>query len=310
MGGRPRSRAAGRTGASGRHTSSRRPYSTASAAPRNRPALEVLARRARRSAAPAAAPPGRRSAAARRRAARPTGPRCARAPAAAVVGLATARSGCWAWRPGGRTPPPRRRRPPPTWPRQSARTGTPISSITSMSVSAGARLALAAVDPQGHRLVAVGIERHQLGRDPRHGQVVERAVQEDDPLGQQAAGQHVGQRLGRPPAPPVPAPGGSRGQSSAVTSCSILHSSRAPRAVRVALHRREPDVEVARLEAGHRRLRGPHAGGHLGLGQPELAAQRESAAPTPSAGARPSRWKPGKTVGWRRSLTVTPLSHI
>ena len=86
---------------------------------------------------------------------------------------------------------------------------------------------LATVDPQGHRIVAVGIERHQLGRDPGDRHVVERTVQEHHPLGQEPPARRR-QRLGRP------ASDGSASAGPATSSaqpCSILHSSRAPRAV-------------------------------------------------------------------------------
>src|ERR1700722_9113254 len=47
-----------------------------------------------------------------------------------------------------------------------------------------------------------------------------------------------------------------------------------PEGRRVALHRGEANVEVARLEPSHRRMGGPHAGRHLHLGYPQLVAQR------------------------------------
>src|ERR1700722_19062360 len=47
-----------------------------------------------------------------------------------------------------------------------------------------------------------------------------------------------------------------------------------PEGRRVALHRGEANVEVARLESSHRRLGSPHARRHLHLGYPQLVAQR------------------------------------
>ena len=93
------------------------------------------------------------------------------------------------------------------------------------------QLGLAAVDPQGDGLVALGVERHQLGRDPGHGQVVERAVQQHHPLGQQPARQELGQRRSAPRSGPRPTGGGSKGHLVRRHPCSILHSSRAPSAV-------------------------------------------------------------------------------
>src|SRR5947209_15790581 len=40
----------------------------------------------------------------------------------------------------------------------------------------------------------------------------------------------------------------------------------------VALERGEPDVGLARLQPSHGGLRCPHAGGYLGLGEPQLEA--------------------------------------
>jgi hypothetical protein len=49
-----------------------------------------------------------------------------------------------------------------------------------------------AVDAQGHRPIPLGVERHQLGRDPGGHHVVQRTVQDDHPLLEEPLGQRLG----------------------------------------------------------------------------------------------------------------------
>ena len=81
---------------------------------------------------------------------------------------------------------------PPTCPRQSARTGTPSSSMTSMTVRASATLPSALSIRSVTGAVPVGVERHQLGRDPGGHRVVQCAMQDDDPLFEEPLRQRLG----------------------------------------------------------------------------------------------------------------------
>ena len=210
---------------------------------RSGPRTQVLAHLLGRPSPPR--PAGRRSARARRPAARPIGPHCARA-LALRRRLAQREAGAGH---GGAVRAHRHhadgagRRP---GPRHSARTGTPISSITSISVSAGARLGLAAVDAQGDRFVALGVERHELGRDPGRP-----SASSSGPC--RSTTRCANSRRASRSETESP----SRHRMRLSGPCSLSHARSsipacAPSAVRVALHRREPDIEVARLEASHR----------------------------------------------------------
>ena len=87
--------------------------------------------------------------------------------------------------------------------------------------------AVRAVDAQGHRPVPLGVERHQLGRDAGGHRVVQRPVQDDDPLFEEP----LRQRLG----------------PFAFSAWLILHSNVPPERP-CTLHRGEAHVEIAGLK--------------------------------------------------------------
>ena len=243
--------------ASGRHTSSSSPYSTASAAPKKRP-------RSRSAPTSSAGLPDRRAhplAEAPALGGAQLGPLGHVAHVRLHVGrrLRRARSGCWAWRRGARTRRARRRRRrrpgPGTRPapaRPSARSRPSASAPAPGSASPQSMRSVTGSSPSASSVISSAETRVTVG-------VVERAVQQHDPLLHQPAGQdartarcrsgaarrrrhpgHTRHARQRPAIPAARLPGcGSHGHSGRPAAasrrfdhpCSILHSSRAPSAM-------------------------------------------------------------------------------